>query len=198
MSGPALQERLGNYIVRKAQPSQQASATDSGHPGQLQPSRGQEHLAEDRVHGRQDALDDEPRVRRPHADPADPALEVQGQLRGDAPAEHVLPRVAPAIVGTSSLDPNIGLLKLQPSAIALAYGAILDEDAQAPSLQAVPGEGRRLPHRRWVWHPSRRRSPLLPKTAKLTYTNSNGEGEVDRARHDQFGRPRCRRPERDR
>jgi hypothetical protein len=177
MAGPALQERLGNYIVRKAQPSQQASAP-------IPDILGNYNLPE--------AKNSWPRmVFTVVKTPSTTNLEYVGlMLIQQTPRSKykvnyevtlqpntVLPRVAPAIVGTSSLPPNIGLLKLQPSAIAIAYGAILDEGAQAPNYKLFQAKGDAF--RTQVGLSSKQAQvQQLPKTAKLTYTNSNGEGQV--------------------
>ena len=75
------------------------------------------------------------------------------------------------------MNPNIGLLKLQPSAIALAYGQILDQDTAAPSYDLFQAKDDAF--REQVGLKSKQaQEALLPGTAKLTYTNSNGTGQV--------------------
>ncbi|HEY5230717.1 MAG TPA: hypothetical protein VIJ11_07495, partial [Galbitalea sp.] len=84
--------------------------------------------------------------------------------------------VAPAKVGTQRLDPTVGLFKLQPAAIALAYGDILDKDTASPSNKLFEAKGDTF--RTQVGLASKKAAEaLLPATASLTYTNANGNGQ---------------------
>jgi hypothetical protein len=88
-----------------------------------------------------------------------------------------LPLVAPAKVGTTRLPPTTGLFKLQPAAIALAYGDILDKDTASTSNGLFEAKGDTF--RTQVGAASKRAAiAALPATASLTYTNSNGTGQV--------------------
>jgi hypothetical protein len=88
-----------------------------------------------------------------------------------------LPLVAPANVGTARLPPTTGLFKLQPAAIALAYGDILDKDTASPSNDLFEAKGDTF--RTQVGAASKKAAiAALPATASLTYTNSNGTGQV--------------------
>jgi hypothetical protein len=88
-----------------------------------------------------------------------------------------LPLVAPANVGTARLPPTTGLFKLQPAAIALAYGDILDKDTASPSYALFESKGDTF--RTQVGAASKKAAEAaLPATASLTYTNSNGTGQV--------------------
>jgi hypothetical protein len=178
MAGAALEERLANYVVRKAQPSQEPSVAI---PDQL----GNYNLP-------QATRNSWPRTVFTVVKTASTQnLEyvglvlIQTSPRSNYKVNYavtlqpntVLPHVAPAIVGTSELDPNIGLLKLKPSDIALAYGAILDEDSAAPSYKLFQAKGDAF--RTQVGLASKQeQEATLPKTAKLTYTNSNGDAPI--------------------
>lgn len=177
MAGPALEERLANYIVRKAQPTQQASVA-------IPDILGNYNLPE--------ATNTWPRTVFTVVKTSSTAsLEYVGLVliqltpRSNYEVNYavtlqpntVLPHVAPAIVGTSSVDPNIGLFKMQPSAIALAYGSILDQGNAAPSYNLFQSKGDAF--RTQVGLASKQAQvATLPKTARLTYTNSNGDGQV--------------------
>jgi hypothetical protein len=88
-----------------------------------------------------------------------------------------LPRVAPARIGTARLNPDTGLFKLQPAAIAVAYGEILDKDTAAPSYNLFESKGDTF--RTQVGAASKKAQiAALPATASLSYTNSNGTGQV--------------------
>jgi hypothetical protein len=85
--------------------------------------------------------------------------------------------VAPASVGTARLPPTTGLFKLQPAAIALAYGDILDNDTLSKSNDLFEAKGDTF--RTQVGAASKKAAAAqLPATASLTYTNSNGTGQV--------------------
>jgi hypothetical protein len=88
-----------------------------------------------------------------------------------------LPLVAPASIGTARLNPETGFFKLQPAAIALAYGDILDKDTASASNGLFEAKGDTF--RTQVGAASKKAAiAALPATASLTYTNSNGTGQV--------------------
>jgi hypothetical protein len=85
--------------------------------------------------------------------------------------------VAPAKVGTARLNPDTGLFKMQPAAIAPAYGDILDKDTAATSYDLFQAQGDTF--RTQVGAASKKAAiAALPATASLTFTNSNGNGQV--------------------
>lgn len=85
--------------------------------------------------------------------------------------------VAPAGIGTARLPPTTGLFKLQPASIALAYGDILDKDTLSKSNELFQAKGDTF--RTQVGAESKKAAvAALPATASLTYTNSNGTGDV--------------------
>ncbi|HEX4057723.1 MAG TPA: hypothetical protein VHX87_05345 [Galbitalea sp.] len=178
MAGAALEERLANYIVRKARPSMEQSVDIPDILGNYNLPEATKNTWPRSVFtvvksGSKSNLEyvglvliqKSPRVNYK----VNYAVTLQPNTR--------LPNVAPAIVGTTRLDPDIGLLKLQPSAIALAYGAILDEDSAAPSYKLFQSKGDAF--RTQVGLASKQQQEAtLPKTAKLTYTNSNGDAPI--------------------
>jgi hypothetical protein len=88
-----------------------------------------------------------------------------------------LPLVAPAKIGTARLNPETGFFKLQPAALALAYGDILDKDTASASNNLFEAKGDTF--RTQVGAASKKAAiAALPATASLTYTNSNGTGQV--------------------
>jgi hypothetical protein len=177
LAGPALDDRLANYAVRKAQPSLPKSiAIPSGNVTVNLP----------------EASNDWPRT-------VFTVLKSQNKsgltytalmLIQDTPRSnykvnyamtlepHTAPlSVAPATVGTARLDPASGFFKLQPAAIALAYGDILDKDTASPSNKLFEAKGDTF--RTQVGLASKKAAAaLLPATASLTYTNANGNGQV--------------------
>jgi hypothetical protein len=87
------------------------------------------------------------------------------------------PHVAPAKVGSFRLDPTAGFFKLQPAAIALAYGDILDKDTASRENKLFEAKGDTF--RTQVGKAAKAaQAALLPATATLTYTNANGNGQV--------------------
>jgi hypothetical protein len=177
MAGPALDDRLANYIIRKSHPTLQASIPI---PSQL----GDYNLPE--------AKNSWPRsvftVMKTNSGSNVEFIAlmlIQETPRSNYKVNYAmtlqpnttLPRVAPATVGSTQVDPNIGLFKLQPSAVALAYGQILDQDTAASTYDLFDAKDDAF--REQVGIKSKKAQiALLPATAKLTYTNTNGNGQV--------------------
>lgn len=177
MAGPALDERLANYVIQKSHPTLAESIPI---PSKL----GNYNLPE--------AKNTWPRsVMTVVKTKQDSNLEyvalvlIQESPRSNYKVNYAmtlqpntaLPHVAPVTVGTSRLDPNIGLLKLQPSAIALAYGDILDNDTAAKQYGLFDSNDDAF--RTQVGKASKQQqAAALPATARLSYTNVNGDGQV--------------------
>lgn len=178
MEGPALEDRLANYIIRK---------TDTAAPASVAiPSTtvGGYTLPQ--------ATTTWPRVvftvvQNPADQSAAPValMLVQDDPRSNYKVNYaitlqpkiVLPEVAAATVGTSRLPNEIKLLQLQPSQLALAYGDILDKDAASPSYSQFQAEGDTF--RTQVGVAAKKAlAKKLPTTAKLSYVNANGDGQV--------------------
>ena len=177
MAGPALDDRLANYTIRKANPALPASITVP--PGVVAVNLPQASNTWPRtvftvlkstsksslVYTALMLIQDSPRSNYTN----NYAMTLEPNT--------TLPLVAPANVGTARLPPTTGLFKLQPAAIALAYGDILDKDTASPSYALFESKGDTF--RTQVGAASKKAAEAaLPATASLTYTNSNGTGQV--------------------
>jgi len=177
MAGPALDDRLANYTIRKANPALPASITVP--PGVVAVNLPQASNTWPRtvftvlkstsksslVYTALMLIQDSPR--------SNYKINYAMTLEPNT----TLPLVAPANVGTARLPPTTGLFKLQPAAIALAYGDILDKDTASPSYALFESKGDTF--RTQVGAASKKAAEAaLPATASLTYTNSNGTGQV--------------------
>jgi hypothetical protein len=177
LAGPALEDRLANYTIRKAQPALGKSiAIPSGTVSVNLPQ----------------ATNTWPRTvftilkTKTKSSLSYTALMlIQDTPRSNYKVNyamnlepHTSPLyVAPAKVGTTRLDPTSGLFELQPAAIALAYGDILDKDTASPSYKLFQAKGDTF--RTQVGMASKKAQvALLPATASLTYSNANGTGQV--------------------
>jgi len=89
----------------------------------------------------------------------------------------VLPDVAPASLGTARLSPDIKLLQLAPSALAMAYGEILDKDVDAQYYDAFQAEGDTLRTQVGLAKKNERRA-ALPTTAAIEFAHEPGVGET--------------------
>ncbi|NEM91584.1 hypothetical protein [Galbitalea soli] len=89
----------------------------------------------------------------------------------------VLPEVAPANVGAPRISPDIKLLLMQPQALALAYGDILQRDTAATSYSQFEVAGDTFRTQVGLAFKNAEKKKL-PKTAKLTFTNANGTGQI--------------------
>jgi hypothetical protein len=177
MAGPALEERTANYAIRQANPALAASIAIPGATVELNLPEASNTWPRTVFAVVQD---------KSKATLAPVALLlIQNTPRSNYKVNYAmtlqpkttLPYVAPANVGTVRLDPNIGVFKLQPAAIALAYGDILDKDTASSSYPLFQAKGDTF--RTQVGLASKKAAQaLLPATASLSYTNSNGDGQV--------------------
>jgi hypothetical protein len=182
MAGPALADRLANYTIRQANPSLPASIAIPA--GQIKVNLPQ-------------ASNTWPRtvftvlLSNTHATKTTKAtttytalMLIQDNPRANYKVNYAVTlepnikfAVAPAKVGTARLDPDTGLFKMQPAAIAPAYGEILDKDTAASSYSLFQSAGDTF--RTQVGAASKKAAiAALPATASLTYANSNGSGQV--------------------
>jgi hypothetical protein len=179
LAGPALADRLANYVVRKAQPALAKSiAIPSGvvsinlpqaQTGNTWPRTVftvlKSKIKSSLTYTALVLIQDTPRSN----------YKVNYAMTLEP--NQSFPHVAPATVGTARLDPTSGFFKLQPAAIALAYGDILDKDTASPSYKLFQSKGDTF--RTQVGMASKKaQAALLPATASLTYTNANGTGQV--------------------
>lgn len=177
MAGPALETRLADYIIHKQHPNEQPSID-------IPSTLGNYNLPEAKnawprsiftvvKSGSKSNQEFIALVLIQHSPRSNYKVNYAMTLQPNTE----LPRVAPITVGASQLDPNIGLLKLQPSAIALAYGDILDNDTAAANYALFQAKGDAF--RQQVGMAAKQsQAKTLPATAKLTYTNANGDGQV--------------------
>jgi hypothetical protein len=182
MAGPALADRLANYTIRKANP--QLAASIAIPSGQITVNLPQ-------------ASDTWPRTvftvlvskaaatKTAKASTTYTALMlIQDNPRANYKVNYAMTlepnikfAVAPSKVGTARLNPDTGLFKMQPAALAVAYGDILDKDKDATSYNLFESKGDTF--RTQVGAASKKAQiAALPATASLTYTNSAGTGQV--------------------
>jgi hypothetical protein len=176
MAGPALADRLANYTIRKANPKLPASlaipaetvAVNLPQASNTWPrtvfavlrSRSKTVLTYTALM----LIQDSPRANYK----VNYAMTLEPNIKF---------AVAPAKVGTARLNPDTGLFKLQPAAVAVAYGEILDKDTAATSYNLFQARGDTF--RTQVGIASKKAAiAALPATASLTYTNSAGTGQV--------------------
>jgi hypothetical protein len=182
MAGPALADRLANYTIRKANPNLAPSIAIPS--GQITVNLPQ-------------ASDTWPRtvftvlVSKAAATKTTKAsttytalMLIQDTPRVNYKVNYAVTlepnikfAVAPSKVGTARLNPDTGLFKMQPAALAVAYGDILDKDKGATSYNLFESKGDTF--RTQVGAASKQAQiALLPATASLTYANSAGSGQV--------------------
>jgi len=177
MEGPALQERLANYRIRKQDskiaPSVAIPATTIGLT-LPQASDTWPRTVFTVVQNKANATAAPVALMLVQADPranykVDYAVALQPGV--------VLPEVAPAKIGAVRMSPDVKLLQIQPSALALAYGDVLLRDTASPSNALFDAAGDTF--RTQVGAASKRKQQkALPTTAKLTFANANGAGQV--------------------
>jgi hypothetical protein len=182
MAGPALAERLANYTIRKANPLLAASIAIPS--GQITVNLPQASNTWPRTVFTV-LLSKTPATKTAKASTTYTALMlIQDNPRANYKVNYAMTlepnikfAVAPAKVGTARLNPDTGLFKLQPAAVALAYGDILDKDTAASSYDLFESKGDTF--RTQVGIASKKAAiAILPATASLNYTNSNGSGQV--------------------
>lgn len=88
-----------------------------------------------------------------------------------------VPDVAPPSVGASRLLPDVALYTLLPQDLAVAYGDILNKDDESEYFDLFNAEGDTL--RTEVGLAAKKKAlKALPDTAKLTFTNAAGLGDI--------------------
>ena len=177
MAGPALEDRLANYIIRKAQPALAASIPIPAKVVKLNLPESQNKWPRSVFTVVKTTSNSNLEYIAMMLIQQDPRANYKVNYAVTLQPNTTLPHVAPASVGTQRLNPNIGLLKMEPSALALAYGEILDQDTAAASYAQFDAKDDAF--RTQVGLASKKaQEAALPATAKLTYTNSNGDGQV--------------------
>ena len=177
MAGPALDDRLANYIIRKAQPTLTASIPIPAKVVKLNLPESQNKWPRSVFTVVKTTSSSNLEYIAMMLIQQSPRANYKVNYAVTLQPNTTLPHVAPASVGTQRLNPNIGLLKMAPSELALAYGEILDQDTAAASYAQFDAKDDAF--RTQVGLASKKaQEAALPATAKLTYTNSNGDGQV--------------------
>lgn len=89
----------------------------------------------------------------------------------------VLPDVAPAEIGASRFNPEVALFVMPTGDVAPSYGDILAKDEKSEFYDFFEAEGDTL--REAVGKSFKtERAKGIPSTAKITFTNRAGEGEI--------------------
>jgi hypothetical protein len=182
MAGPALADRLANYTIRKADPKLAASIPIPS--GQVSVNLPQASNSWPRTVFTVLVTNTLATKKTKASSTYTALMLIQDNPRANYKVNYAMTlepnikfAVAPAKVGTARLNPDTGLFKLQPSSIAVAYGEILDKDKDASSYDLFDAKGDTF--RTQVGQASKKAQlALLPATASLTYTNSNGSGQV--------------------
>jgi hypothetical protein len=175
LDGPALELRLANYKIRKE--NSKLPAADPIPAGTVEVVVPQQS-------------NDFPRVVfavvRAEATVAPVALMlVQADARSNYKISYaitlepdvVLPEMASAEVGAARLSPDFKLLQFPPASLSTAYGDILMTDTESKYYATFDPTGDTL--RTEVGLAAKKAAKKkLPDTAKLTYTNAPGAGDV--------------------
>lgn len=176
LAGPALELRLANYKMRKADKSIKAlSAIPSGDVKITLPAQN----------------DGWPRQVFVAIKPTDETVPSTALVMiQQSPREQylvhyaitlepgaVIPPVALASVGTTSLLPDSPFLVLPPGQIALAYADILTVDAKSEYFEQFAEEGDSLRVDVGLEAKTKRKKKI-PSTARLTFSNEVGEGQA--------------------
>jgi hypothetical protein len=181
LAGPALDDRLANYAIRKAQPSLPASISIPS--GVITINLPQASNTWPRTVFT--VLKTDVKTKGKSSLTYTALMLIQDTPRSNYKVNYAMTLephtsplyVAPAKVGTARLSPTFGLFKMEPADIALAYGDILDKDTAAASYKLFESKGDTF--RTQVGMASKKaQAALLPATASLTYTNANGNGQV--------------------
>ena len=89
----------------------------------------------------------------------------------------VMPGLANASIGTNRVDPEVNLFTMAPIDIGLAYGEILNKDADAAAYDAFEADGdtfRVAVGKAW----KASRAAEIPPTAQLTFGFAAGTGQI--------------------
>jgi hypothetical protein len=182
MAGPALDDRLANYAIRQANPALPASIPIPA--GAIAVNLPQASNTWPRT------VFTVLKTSTPATATAKASLTyialmlIQDTPRSNYKVNYAMTlepnttlHVAPASIGTARLPPTTGLFKLQPAAVALAYGDILDNDTASKWNNLFEAKGDTF--RTQVGAASKKAAiALLPATASLNFVNSNGTGQV--------------------
>lgn len=177
MEGPALEQRLANYTIRKADPKAPAPvAIPAGTLGIKLPQASNVWprtvfvVVQNKASASSAAValmlvQDDPR--------SNYKVNYSITLQPKTP----LPDVAPVYIGAAAVDPAGKLLKIPADSLAADYGDILLHDSSSPSYALFQAEGDSL--RTQVGMAAKlKQQKSLPSTAKLTFSNVAGDGRT--------------------
>ena len=89
----------------------------------------------------------------------------------------VLPKVAPATIGTNRFGPDLQLTNMPPGQLAAAYGSILASYTSSEFYDLFEAEGDSLRVAIGLAFKTQR-AQGIPSTAQIAFTNASGDGEV--------------------
>jgi hypothetical protein len=89
----------------------------------------------------------------------------------------VLPKVAPATIGTNRFGPDLQLTNLPPGQLSVAYGSILASDSDSEFYDLFEAEGDSLRAAVGLAFKTQR-AQGIPSTAQIAFTHAPGPGEV--------------------
>lgn len=192
LDGPALQLRLANYTIRKKDKKiAPAQALPTGRVSVILPQQSDTWprtvFAVVNDQAADVALDDTAQITEEAAPTTAPMafVLIQDDARSNYKVHYAVsvepdaawPDLAPASVGAARLSPDFKLLQVEPVAIGAAYGDILMKDTESTAYNSFEVEGDTL--RTAVGLAAKKKAQKdLPATAKLTYSNAVGDGQV--------------------
>ncbi len=140
-TGPALELRKANYVIRGTDPSIAALQAIPEGPVQLVLPQQTDVWPRTVFAVVQNTDDDTVPPVALFLEQEDPRSDYKVSYAITLEPAVVLPDVAPASVGAARLATDIGLLTLSPEEVALAYGDILEKDVESDAFLAFEPEG---------------------------------------------------------
>jgi len=176
LAGPALELRLANYKMRKEDKTVKALAQIPAGPVRLTLPQQRDSWPRTVFAAIQDEDTTVPSVALVliQQSPREQYM-VHYAITLEPGAE--IPPVAYPTVGTNRLSADSPLLAVAPADVAPAYSDILMKGDKSTSFELFEAEGDSLREDVGVAEKTRRKKKI-PSTAKLTFTNEVGEGEV--------------------
>ncbi len=177
MSGPALELRLASYKIRKKNPKLPAVAAIPSGP--LEVFLPQQNDIWPRVAFAvvTDPTDDKVAPTAMILSQEDPRSNYKVSYAVSLEPSVKPPEVASRNVGAAGLPADTAFLQMEPGLLATAYGDILMKDSKSEYFDQFAEEGDTL--RTEVGLAAKKAAKKkLPTTAKLTFSNAPGRGEV--------------------
>ncbi|WP_213814949.1 hypothetical protein [Glaciihabitans sp. dw_435] len=177
MTGPALELRLANYTVRKANSKLPGATAILPGPIKLSLPQQTDTWPRSVFVVVQDETDTTVAPMALMLVQADARSNYKVEYATPLAADAVIPGVAAANVGAAQLGLDNKFPQMEPGKIAAAYGDILMKDKASTSYASFQAAGDEL--RTAVGLAAKQATKkALPKTAKITFTNSPGTGDV--------------------